>query len=195
MNGDGTGVSNRVLLVASVIFIFVVGAILFLITQGGKTATPVSTKPQVTDTRLGRSVKMTVKGPIVGEEGYTSYSIEVSRDSRVITRMQGYQGTISDERTYDNNRRAYEEFVYALQRARFSSERTVAASGAEERGVCATGKRYEFELLQSGSQLQRLWTTSCQGSRGTLAGNATNLKSLFDKQIPELSQVLKGSRL
>lgn len=201
MKGDGSGIGGRGLLIASVVFILIVGAIFFAITDGlfgNSQKTGTDTQAAVTDLFVSRSARMTVQGPIVANENRESYVVEVSMDTRTIQALKGYDQTVIDTHGYSNNRVAYTDFVYALSRVGFGKARTVSQSAADERGVCATGTHYVFEILDNGRSLSRLWTTSCSKEKGTLDVSSSNLKSiksLFDVQIPDRQTVLKDIKL
>ncbi|MNL50353.1 hypothetical protein D3C87_1733650 [compost metagenome] len=62
----------------------------------------------------------------------------------------------------------------------------------DTRGICATGTVYEFETVQSGQAVKRLWTSTCSGSKGSLAASTSQLKNLFVGQIPEGSRLISS---
>jgi hypothetical protein len=194
MNREGTGLGGRAFVIISVLFVLVVGAVFFAL-NGGSNKAPTQDSINVTDPRIGRSVKMTVGGPLASNEAFESYSIELSQNQRVVTRMSGYQDVIMQRRTYANNFKAYEQLVYALDRQSFTVSRSVKGKSAEERGACAAGRRYVFEILDNSSDIMRLWTTTCSGSSGTFAADIENVRELFDNQIPDLSSIMRGSKL
>jgi hypothetical protein len=110
--------------------------------------------------------------------------------------MHGYEGKITDQRSFANNLHAYEAFAYALDHADMAATpRKLSASAGEERGTCATGRHYTFDIIDNGDQTLHLWTTTCNASRGTLTASANDLRALFDAQIPDLNDVLRGSSL
>ena len=73
-------------------------------------------RTSLTNTGSDRSVRMTVRGPIIAEEEHRSYQISISPDKREFTSYQGYLDRPIDRQQLDNNSQAYEEFVYALDR-------------------------------------------------------------------------------
>ena len=67
---------------------------------------------------------------------------------------------------------------------------TREASDEDFRGVCATqGFAYKFETLSDELPDHMLWTTTCKGSKGTLAANTTQVHALFVNQIPDFKPV------
>ncbi len=191
----GEGIANRGLIIASVVFILIVGAIFFAISGGIFNAQPLPEQISVTDTGNGRSIRMTVEGPIVANEDRESYRIEISNSNRSISALGGYDGQVKNSKEYTNSVRAFSELVFALEKAGFDERRQVTGSQAEERGSCATGRQYIFEILQDGRQVSRAWTTSCGSASGTLATEVGTVKSLFDKQIPDRREVLGSFNL
>lgn len=195
MNRDGRSLSNRALLIVSAVFILVVGGIFFLITgNGSRSNQKTANQAELTLVRPLRSVQLTVTGPIVANELRNSYSVNVAPSQRTVTLMNGYDSQIVNQSTYENNTAAYEQFVYALRRAKADSRRQISGTAAEERGVCATGRKYVFEIREDGRTVERLWTTSCRNSQGTLSASIDPIRSLFDKQIPDLSKFLRGAK-
>lgn len=189
MRGDGT--PNKPLIIGVIVFILLVGAIFFALS--GRLFGPGEdeTRPLVTDITASRSVRMTVDGPIVANEERQSYRITVGYERRIVEGMKGFTRDRVATQTFDNSRTAYSEFVFALERAGYDKRRNVSEEAADMRGVCPNGQRYTFEMLDGGRVIDTAWTTSCNNARGTMGTSGRNLKALFDKQIPELTQAIK----
>jgi hypothetical protein len=67
----------------------------------------------------------------------------------------------------------------------------------DPRGVCATGSRFDFQVINdSGSNIQNYWSTTCR-STGNFKGNTGEVQSLFDTQIPssDFSQLTEDLNL
>jgi hypothetical protein len=129
-------------------------------------------------------VRMTVDGPIIAEQQHQAYRISVGRSETRIETLQGYEYETIESKTYDNNQQAFFNFLRAIELDGFTKGLAKADSQTQdERGVCATGNRFVFEIMSGTSQVQRYWTTSC-GNQGTFKGNAQRVKQLFDRQIP-----------
>lgn len=137
------------------------------------------------DTASGRSVRFTERGPIVADENYKSYQIVITPTTRTYTTYSGYLDRVVASKTYQNNQRAYEEFVYALDKADVS--KVLDTKGQDDvRGVCATnGRLYLYETANNGSATHTLWTSTCAGSKGNMGASVAQLKALFVNQIPE----------
>lgn len=143
------------------------------------------------NTSVDRSVRMTVRGPIVADEQFRSYQITVTPTSRQITSYSGYLETPIQAKQYSNNVKAYEQFVYALDKANMMNGQELAEEQNDTRGICATGRVYEFEVLRASSSVKRLWTSTCKGSPGSFKANVEQIEDLFFSQIPDAREVLK----
>jgi hypothetical protein len=152
-------------------------------------------KINLTDyTRPNTSVKITVEGPIVADENFESYEIEVGQNFRRITVYKGYGKTVVLQKSYDNNDVAFESFMKALAKAGFTNSNSSTAT-EDERGSCATGKRYVYELKDFDEQVSRLWNTTCSTKIGTLTGGGQAIRSLFKAQIPEYQEFAKKNTI
>jgi len=147
------------------------------------------------DTSSGHSVRMTVRGPIVADENFRSYRVTVDANNRNLTVYSGYLEQALDSKDLGNNIQAYEEFVFALNRANLVAGTPFNNDKDDTRGICATGKVYEFEVIDSGSIVKRLWTSSCKGSPGSFKGSITQVQNLFLQQIPDNRTILKTVNL
>lgn len=147
------------------------------------------------DTSADRSVRMTVRGPIVADENFRSYQVTVDSSSRNLTVFSGYLNQTLNFKQYGNNNKSYEQFVYALDKANMMQGDALTGASDDTRGICATGDLYEFEVLQSGSTVKRLWTSTCRGSAGSFKANVTQVQSLFLDQIPDNKTLLQNVAL
>lgn len=149
---------------------------------GGKS--PQDNKNPLTDyANSDTLVQMTVDGPIVGDQQHQAYRITIGRSESRIETLQGYQYDAIDTKTYDNNQEGFANFLRALDLAGYTKGIANADSQSQdERGVCANGDRYIFEIINGTSQIQRFWSTSC--GKGTFKGKSDAVKHLFDRQVP-----------
>lgn len=136
-------------------------------------------------TDANRRVEMTVRGPIVADERFASYRITVSPSSRTLTTYRGYLDSVVDRIELGNNVAAYEEFVFALDKAGLAAGDEYGDDRDDVRGVCATGQVTQFGILDTGESVKTLWTSTCRGSSGTLDASASQLSRLFLRQIPD----------
>jgi len=182
-----------VIVIGIAIFALVsVGRSLF---SGGSTPSPSTTpvnvgKQALTNTLADRSVRMTVRGPLVATENFRSYTITVSPDTRNMTTLKGYDSQQIDNKQMTNTLQAYEQFVYALDRAKLMDGTPLTGDANDMRGICASGTIYEFDVLQGSNVIQGLWTSTCTGSKGSLKASLSQITSLFRAQIPDFSQLV-----
>jgi hypothetical protein len=94
---------------------------------------------------------------------------------------------VTDGTRLDNTEQAYEQFVYALDKANMSKERTISNDdeGKDLRGICAGGYVFEFSIMSADNEVKKLWTSTCGGSKGTLNASKDQLSRLFLAQIPD----------
>ena len=151
-----------------------------------------SDREALLNTSTGRSVQMTVRGPIVAQEDFTSYRISASNGERSMKVYKGYLEEETNGKTLSNNTQAYEEFVYALDKANMVKSRDVAndESATDLRGICARGYVYEYATVSGGNEVKKLWTSSCDGSKGTLNASKDQLSELFLAQIPGSKELI-----
>ncbi len=197
MNNSG---AQRIVPIALVILIIIV-AVAALISVGrtlfgGNSESVVNTgKEALLNTSLDRSVRMTVRGRIVGDNAFNSYTITVTPTTRTLTTYQGYLLTELEKNEQTNNSKGYQQFVYALDRANMMEGDEPEGDANDTRGVCATGQLYRYEVLQGSNVVKELWTTSCSRSQGSLKANNQLLVRLFKAQIPDNSAQLGRIRL
>ena len=183
-----------ILVVALVIAALVsIGRIFF--TSGSTSTTTESTDSVLTavhNTDSDRGVRWTVRGPIVADEKFRSYQIEITPTARTYTTFSGYLDQVIEAKTYPNNDRAYEQFVYALDKADIGQTRN--AKDTDFRGVCATdGFAFVFDTLSGDNADHTLWTTSCKGSRGSMGADVPQIHALFVNQIPDFKPLFNGT--
>jgi len=143
------------------------------------------------NTSVGRSVTMTVRGPIVADEKFRSYKIDISADARTLKTYTGYLDTVVDETTLGNSVAAYDEFVHALDKADLTEGKQLAGEKNDTRGICATGSVYQFAIYDGTTSVKDLWTSTCNGSTGSLDASVTQLTNLFVRQIPGADALIR----
>lgn len=194
------GNSSRVLpiiLVLIVVAIVVaalvsIGRVIFGGEQGAVDQSQVDIgKQALLNTATDHSVQMTVRGPIVANENFRSYRITIDPRSRVMTTYAGYLEQPIDNKNLNNNAQAYEQFVYALDKANMINGEVLTGEKDDTRGICATGRVYEFAILQDNETVKRLWTSTCKGSPGSFRASIKQVGDLFLDQIPDNKTLLK----
>lgn len=128
----------------------------------------------------------TVRGRIVANEEHKGYRITVTKTSRKLEILSGYDNRVVSSKTFSNTEAAYEEFIYALQRAGFSS-----LNNDDLRGICANGSLYTYEFSNEDKLLARQYSSTC-GDKSLKNFHPDNL---FKTQIPEFSQLTSGINL
>lgn len=108
-----------------------------------------------------------------------------------MTTYKGYASQQVSSEQLPNSTAAYEQFVYALNRAKLMDGRPFTGDDNDTRGVCATGSLYQFEVLQGTNVVQNLWTSTCAGSPGSLRANLGQVSNLFQVQIPDFASRLQ----
>lgn len=136
-------------------------------------------------TDTNRSVRLTVRGPIIAQEKFRSYQVEISPTYRRMTAYEGYLDKQLDEKRFENNSRAYEELVYALEKRKMMEGRQLPEDKNDLRGVCANGRVYKFETVFEGQTVKTLWTSDCGGAKGSATANVNDIMTMFLNQIPE----------
>jgi hypothetical protein len=82
--------------------------------------------------------------------------------------------------------------VYALDKANMLETRKAANDDElkDLRGICAGGYVYEYAVLSGDSEVKKLWTSTCEGSKGTLEASTEQLNRLFLAQIPGSNELI-----
>lgn len=132
-----------------------------------------------------RSVRMTVRGPIVADEEHHSYMILISPTGRTMTTYNGYLKKQVDTKVLTNNIPAYEEFVHALDLAGMMDAPELTGDANDTRGLCANGQITTFETLRGSTVIKTLWSTNCDGIEGSLNVSVGRLRTLFRSQVPD----------
>lgn len=147
------------------------------------------------NTTAEHSVTMTVRGPIVADEAFHSYKINISPNSRTITTYAGYLNTVVAQTALGNSVASYDEFVHALDKANLTKGKQLTGDKNDTSGVCATGSVYQFTVYDGTTDVKDLWTSTCSGSKGSLDASVAQLTSLFVKQIPGADKLITNINL
>lgn len=176
-----------IFVVVIVILLIAASVSIFRALTGGtesveETDTTITNTEELLNTSIDHSVLMRLRSEIVADENFRTYEVEISPTDRQFTRYKGYLDEQLVYRTYENNTPAYDEFVHALNKAGLT--RGVSDIDDDVRGVCANGILFEFELRTAAEPTARWWTSTCDGSPGTLDADADYLRELFLDQVP-----------
>ena len=182
-----------VITIVAVAAVIAIGRALFGKNDSGQTDQNVNTgQVALLSTEEGRAVRLTVRGPIVANENFRSYSIIISPSSRDMTTYEGYLDKEINQKKLDNNVKAYAELVYALDKRKMMNGTQLTEQQNDLRGICASGKVYKFETLKDNSVVKSLWTSDCSGSKGSAQANVNEILDMFLKQIPDGKKMAAG---
>ena len=194
--------SYRILPIALTVVIIIVAiagivALTSLLFKGGGSSSGPGTqeslesqaRTHLLDTTASSSVSMTVRGPIVADEDFRSFRVEISPTERKFQAFKGYLDTTVDSEVLSNNVAAYTQFVNALERINMVSRAPFVGENNDVKGVCSSGSVYEFSTLKNGKVRDMFWTSTCKGSAGSLRGSAKQISGLFLNQIPSGSNI------
>lgn len=127
------------------------------------------------------SATLLVDAPTNLDQDHNQVKITVSGTENEINILKGYQGTVSQSKTYTNNTAAYAAFLQTLKLMNFSKGET---SNIDYRGYCPTGDRYLLTFNDGNKDLFTYWATSC-GGQGTYKGELGPVLVQFRNQINE----------
>ena len=182
-----------VITIVAVAAVIAIGRALFGKNDSGQTDQNVNTgQVALLSTEEGRAVRLTVRGPIVANENFRSYSVIISPSSRDMTTYEGYLDKEINQKKLDNNMKAYTELVYALDKRKMMYGTQLTEQQNDLRGICASGKVYKFETLKDNSVVKSLWTSDCSGSKGSAQANVNEILDMFLKQIPDGKKMAAG---
>ena len=182
-----------VITIVAVAAVIAIGRALFGKNDSGQTDQNVNTgQVALLSTEEGRAVRLTVRGPIVANENFRSYSVIISPSSRDMTTYEGYLDKEINQKKLDNNVKAYTELVYALDKRKMMNGAQLTEQQNDLRGICASGKVYKFETLKDSSVVKSLWTSDCSGSKGSAQANVNEILDMFLKQIPDGKKMAAG---
>lgn len=136
-------------------------------------------------------LRMRMDGPVVANEDRRSVQIDIGPRERTAAYLKTFEDITGQRATYRNNDLAFEELVKALAIAGFST-RNIRFED-DHNGECASGRVYHFDLIEDGLTKRSLWTNSCNQNIGTFGGNASAVIRLFQAQIPDYNDLIKGS--
>ena len=182
-----------VITIVAVAAVIAIGRALFGKNDSGQADQNVNTgQVALLSTEEGSAVRLTVRGPIVANENFRSYSVIISPSSRDMTTYEGYLDKEINQKKLDNNVKAYTELIYALDKRKMMNGTQLTEQQNDLRGICASGKVYKFETLKDNSVVKSLWTSDCSGSKGSAQANVNEILDMFLKQIPDGKKMAAG---
>jgi hypothetical protein len=196
--------TSRILPVVLVIVIIIIAiaslvslarVVFFSGSSSTQTAQVDTSRDALLNTSANHSVSMTVRGPIVADEAFHSYKIDISPNTRTINTYKGYLNTVVDQNSLGNNVASYGEFVNALDKANLTKGKQLTGDKNDTSGICATGDVYQFTIYDGTTDVKDLWTSTCSGSKGSLDASVLQLTNLFVKQIPGADTLIHAINL
>ena len=169
--------------------------VVFLIIRGfsGGGSTAKELKPLTDYANTQTEVSMLVDGPINANQTHNAYKITVGRNAATIETFQGYEQTVVDTRSYDNNIDSYRSFLAALDLAGFGKGDTSMAK-KDPVGTCATDDRIIMGIDNGTDTIQNFWTTTCK-TKGNFRGSLPQVAQLFKAQAPDYDVLARGLNL
>lgn len=136
-------------------------------------------------------VRFTKSGKINARENHRVFQVTVGRSKRTVTIFEGYEGRVLKRETYLNDEDAYRAFLAALHNSGYTQAQD-AVRNVEPLGVCPTGQRYGYDIIDGSDTRQSLWSTSCGNTKGTFAGRGSTVRRLFEAQVPDYNAFVRG---
>jgi hypothetical protein len=167
--------------------------IILLMGGGNKGGTPSRPKTLTDYANTDAQVIMTIDGPVNADSLHNQIRITVDKTNVTYEHIKGYQGDVVKTKLYANNEDAYDVFLHALLHAGYDRGSNDPAL-KDDRGWCATGDRYIFELVQNGKTLQRYWDTTCHNTH-TYEGSTSLTTTLFEAQVPNYDGLTENIQL
>lgn len=138
------------------------------------------------NTAEGYSVRVTARGPLVADERFVMQRVSISPSERKAFVYQGYMKSVKRKIVLGNTPAAYDQFVNALDKGEFTKLTKQDNEGEIDiRGICASGRVYEYEIMYGNEAVHYGWTSTCKGSPGNFGANLTYINNLFTAQIPD----------
>ncbi|MES2971616.1 MAG: hypothetical protein V4702_04810 [Patescibacteria group bacterium] len=134
----------------------------------------------------GASISWTHQGQLVGDDKYRSIRVTVTRSTRKIEILSGYQDRVERTNEYPNTAAAFSTFTRALDNQGFGKERTVKQP--DDRGICPLGNRFIYRLTDNSQEIMRTWSDTCLTANGPFGGGTNavaTIQQLFRAQIPD----------
>lgn len=189
------------ILLAGIIFLILIGWGLFTIAsnifRGGDSNETANISQVASDVdenlEFANMVSFEQSGPIVAKSEHRSYVITVSSNVVTMRLYKAYGQEIISEKSYQNSPEAFESFLLGLDTIgvpdRF--EGTSPDDDNAYTGTCPTGRRY---IVQVDSSITR-WSTSCSDGLGNAGFSMSQTRTLFQRQVPDFSDIVQGERL
>jgi len=155
----------------------------------------VQLKPLPDYAETNATVSFTRQGIVNGDEMHRAIRITVSANQRTLDVLQGYNPRVISSKTFVNNQEAYSVFLKSINNYGFLAKTKNPKVGAEPAGYCPLGFRYVYDLSQDGADLSHLWSSTCGKAIGNSTASASNVSTLFQRQIPDYNTLVADVNL
>lgn len=174
-----------------VIVLLIVAVVLIANTGGGSSEQTGEKQLKLTDfINTDADVSWTREGKIVAQEQHKAVRVTVARNERRIELLSGYDGSVEKSQSFTNTQGAYDQFMNALANAGYTRKQDARVEGPK--GVCPMGNRYIYTLHENGNEKLSLWSTTCSRRDGTFGGETGLVERLFQGQIPNYTDFVRG---
>ncbi|SRR5581483_1965689 len=130
-------------------------------------------------------VRLTIDSSVTAPDTHHDVVLTVGSNQSSLMITKGYDSEVVSMKNYQMTSSAYGVFLKSLAYNGFTKGNN-DPNLADERGHCAQGDRYIYEVIDgSGNDLERYWYTSC--GTGTFKGNISAVRTLFVHQFPDYS--------
>ncbi len=186
------------MLAAMLIFLGLIGWGMYSIARsifdtGADSSTPAVQSENVYEVTSAGTARFSIEGPVVANEDQRSLTISISENVVQMKVYAEYGTKVIAEKSYTNTSDSFDAFLSALDNANVTSRKknTNTDTDYADQGVCATGKRYIVEFDQD----VRRWSTTCSSTHGTAGIKLSSIKRLFEKQVPDYRDLIRGTGL
>ena len=135
-------------------------------------------------------VSMLIDGPVNAPSLHNQVQIIVSNTSTIMNIYSGYDDMVKANYSFPMSVAAFHVFLRSLESAGYNSGNN-DPSLSQASGYCPTGDRYIFSFNVDNKQVERYWTTSCNGTH-TFNGNTDLTIQLFEAQVPNYFSLTDG---
>ncbi len=153
----------------------------------GPSSNPVAQNDLTSYAGTSTTVQYTIDSPVTSAQTHHDIFISIGNYQAALTVTEGYDGSVVRTQSYPMSTSSYATFLRALKYNGFDQGDN-STSNADERGQCALGDRFIYQVIDSsGNDIQRYWSTTC--GTGTFHGSASTIRTLFQKQIPDYNKL------
>lgn len=184
---------RRLVVVSVGIFLVIMFLIILFVRRGDRPQQDLGINRDTNITKYAdtsTTVRFTQAGQINAREDHRVLQITVGQNERTIVLFEGYQGKVLKSQTYLNDQDAYRAFLAALHNSNYTKPR-IASRNIDPLGACPAGRRFSYDILDGSEIKQSLWSSSCS-TKGTFAGNANMVRTLFQNQLPNYNEFIKS---